>query len=175
MKAQTSFSRSAGSTRAVEIQYRRSNFFGVLTIFVVVAAGGIAWALLDPSERSILWAVIGLVSLVVVVFQTRTVLDRTPVVVIDAIGIRDRRLGLPLIPWSRITSADVVNRVRASGSLYVGVRFHIEESPNGSDSFPYNVYIDMAPFDMTVKEFVEHVRHFAPHLPIDQSENNAAL
>ncbi len=177
MNAQKTSSTSAGSNRAIEIRYDRANFFGIAALLVVVAGGGIVWALLAPSERSMVLAAMGLVPLVVLIFQRRTYLDRTPVVILDGKGIRDRRLGLPQIPWSRIDGAQVVNRVSVGGRwayLSVGVRLHIEESSDLSDPFPYDVYIDLAPLNMTVNEYVEHLRHFAPRLPIDQSENNAA-
>jgi hypothetical protein len=176
MSDQQGPSLSAGGNCAIEIRYKRSNFFLAIAICVMLVAGGIAWAVLAPSEQSMFVVILGFTALIAIP-RARMFLDRRPVVVIDAIGIRDRRLGLPLIPWPRITGADVENRVTnlSAAIINVGVRFHIQDGHVRSNpAFPDSVYVDLAPFDMDVNEFVKYVRHFAPHLRIDQSYNNAA-
>jgi hypothetical protein len=180
MSDQQGSSLSAGGNRTIEIRYKRSNFFGGIAICVMLVAGGIAWAILAPSQVSMFVLLFAFLAPIILFERARTFLDPRPVVVMDASGIRDRRLGFLLIPWSRISSADVENRVTGifigkTADLHVGVRLHLKERLLTSNpALPEQVYVDLAPFDTDVNEFVKQMRHFAPHLRIDQSHNNAA-
>lgn len=168
MSAQKSSPHAAGGNGTIEIHYSRWFVFGGFAICVVTVAVWILGAILDPSlwSTAIFFVAVAFCGLIIWVDRYRTVLDPKPVVVLDGIGIRDKRLGSPVILWSRITSAEVENRAFASSTMNVGVTLHFEE-------FPYAVFIDLWPLDMNLNEFVEHMCHFVPHLQIDQSKNSA--
>jgi hypothetical protein len=180
MNVQQSSPLSTAGNRAIELRYEQSFLLAGVAACVMGAIGFIAWAILGPSETSMFFAIAGSpVALAVAVVRGRVALDRRPVVVIDAVGLRDRRLALPVIPWARISSADIENRVTGIGTrvvrLCVGATLHIEEGRVGLDpTLPYNVYIDLAPLAVTASLFVEYLHQFAPNLPLDRSLDNAA-
>jgi hypothetical protein len=175
-------SRSICSKCAIELRYDRPYLFLIAALAVLLAAGTIViWAIRAPSRQSISLAIIASSFLALALARGRSLLDRKPVVIIDAIGICDRRLRLPVIPWGRITSADIENRVvdfpkqGIIEGLNVGVTLHIEEGRVRSNPpLPSRIYIDLRFLEMSLDKFVELMRHFAPDLPIDQSHNNAA-
>jgi hypothetical protein len=117
---------------------------------------------------------LGLLTLVGLAYRSRTFLDRRPVVVLDANGIRDRRLVLPLpvIPWSRIMRAQVEAKL-AWKVPRIGITLRLRENPDGTGpTFPYVIYIDLVSLDIDPRNFVEHIRRLAPQLPIDATALN---
>jgi len=181
MSVQKISSLSAGSSRAIELRYDRSpDRLAAIAISTLMAIGLIAWAILSPSGASIFSAIFGcVVAAVIAVGRVRLLRERKPIVVIDAMGIRDRRLSYPVIPWAFITSVDVENRfvilLSPVPTLNLGVTLHIKEGRLEFDAdLPSRIYVDLAPLAVNLDEFVKHLCHFAPTLPIDQSHNNAA-
>jgi hypothetical protein len=69
MSDQQGSSTPAAGNRTIEIRYERSNFFLGIMISVMMIAGGIAWAILDPSERPIFVAISGFVVLIGVILR----------------------------------------------------------------------------------------------------------
>jgi hypothetical protein len=169
---------STARNRTIEIRYERSFLLAAVAGSVMAAIAFIAWAILAPSETSLFFAIGGSASgLVVAVTRGRLALDGKPVVVIDAVGLHDRRLALPAIPWARISSADVENRVEFAtrARLRVSVTLHLKEDRvRPTPAFPSRVHIDLAQLDVTANVFVGYLHQFAPNLPIDRSLDNSA-
>jgi len=169
MNDKPSSSTPAGMNRAVKIERDRTYFLTMGALAAVFAIGIIAWALLGNSPSSWLWAILSIVTLIVLGFRARTFLDRTPVVVLDRSGICGRRLRFPVIPWSEIRSARPEAKI-VWRSPRIGVALELRESVVESDpDLPHEIYIDLAGLDIRPITFVEHMKHFAPRVQIDMA------
>ena len=102
-------------------------------------------------------------------------LNNGVVIVMDVHGIRDRRLGPMLLPWSDIKRAAAYHHspfsrsgYRAEISLHLVRKITIRDGLFGEKAAS-EVFILLRTMEIEPAQFVERMRRFAPELEIDTS------
>src|SRR5436190_10994265 len=106
-----------------EVQFRwdRQALFRGAVVLAIIGALGIAVAPLGDAGMWLLGLAWASAFGYGAVHMWRLRSEREPVITINATGLRDRRIGVALIPWDAITH---VEGFEAEGIPYVGLSFH---------------------------------------------------
>jgi hypothetical protein len=98
------------------------------------------------------------------------VIDRRPVLVLNANGIRDRRLSFDVLPWSEITRAEVLSYSRPL-KTYSGVRLHFRRHMMMVTYlravWESEAFVSLEGLDVHPLQMVEYLTRFAPHVSVD--------
>jgi hypothetical protein len=110
---------------------------------------------------------LGLLILVLLAYKSYRFLDRSPVVILDADGVRDRRLGSAPIPWSQIRRARWTEQF--ADGLFSGVTLELgKRNEQLGQVFTREIYVDLVITDSSPFMFIDHVHRFAPNVQVDQ-------
>jgi len=156
------FSSELSGSDVIEVRYNASIAFAIaagLILIVVLsfaAAGWKGWSLLIWN----LWLVV-----IIPLYLWRS-FDRRPVLLLDKDGLRDRRLGSVLLPWSQLKSATAAtNRIGALCGVVLNFDRVITIFPPGIAVSKVEILV--RGLDTDPRTLLEHVRHFAPHAAIE--------
>ena len=142
-------------------------FGGLALLFVAMGSASGPWRL------ALHWIGVVGFSLGALYFLWRS-FDRRPVIVLHREGLRDRRLGFGLIPWSRLTDVWALQNARFAGMQQVCLQFDRDLairrwrtlpvlSVCGVTAWKARVVIALNMLDVPPRDFVTAVRRLAPH------------
>ena len=121
------------------------------------------------SSRWPRYAVLGAIFIGAIWFAV----DRRPVLILDAQGLRDRRQGSALLPWSDMTRAEAIYFQRLWGRQ-MGVRLHFRKNVPIRIFCRWSpvttVYIATRRLNVEPVQLVEYLKRFAPHVAVDETQ-----
>jgi hypothetical protein len=165
-------------TNAVEVHYHAASAFwvagGISALALIVLTLG-KWTLLGFIHL-LVW---NLSALVLIPYFLWRGLDRRPILVLDEEGLRDRRLGSVLLPWSQLKRAS--EYCPWTGGLLnteAGVVLHFDRVitvfPWGAGQALTSIVIRVAALEISPHILLDLIRRFAPHAQIDGKRDGTA-
>ena len=170
MAPDTASSSEVESGNAIKIKYRTAPYV-VLTV-AVLAPLSMYSILSMTSDASLRDWILAAVCVGGTIYCIWRALDWRPVLVLDENGLRDRRLGLVHLPWSRLRRVEAINESAESSSSgrRCGVALHFDHnvapSSSNGESLQPTVFINLMTTEIGPAQFLEHVRRYAPHATI---------